>query len=154
MKTETSTVTKLRISELESLDPISVFLEDMGKDRGKITIECYGRAWSAFWGGIGNSTMAQFFCSCDAHYLAKKLSTIKANVYDIDRIYEDAGKKGIECPRDDPWNDYDFMSAMYGPGMVDWSDSLPKMVNPDYLYLCRIIRAVQDGIRQTGLRGA
>ncbi|MDP3978380.1 MAG: hypothetical protein Q8P85_10370 [Pseudomonas sp.] len=83
MRIERSTVTKLLISELMNsehrLDPVTVFLEDLDNNnpdamrvssRGKIIIECYGKSWSSYWGGMGGGTVAQFFCRCSAGYLA------------------------------------------------------------------------------------
>ncbi len=52
MKIETSTVTKLTITEVARLDPITVILEDIEPRKGKIIIECYGKSWSSYWGGL------------------------------------------------------------------------------------------------------
>lgn len=147
MKVETSQIKKLKITGIERLDPVSVIFEDFGPGQGKIIIECYGKAWSAYWGGMGDRTISEFFCSCDDGYLSNNLSNINSSVYDEDKIREDAKQKGIECWCDDPWNDHEFMTAMYGSEMHDWSYQLPTKTNPDYEYLCRIIHAVQDGIK-------
>ena len=48
MKLETSTVTKLQLTELNNLDPISVILENYEPGKGKIIIECCGKSWSSF----------------------------------------------------------------------------------------------------------
>ena len=69
MKIETGTVTILRISEVPRLDPIRVTLDDIGPSRGRINIECYGKAWASYWGGMGGRTIAQFVASCDNSYL-------------------------------------------------------------------------------------
>lgn len=146
MKIECTQVTKLVLSELDRLDPVAVIAEDIGPRQGKITITCYGKSWTAYWGGMGNSTISDFFCSCDEHYIAKNLSDIDSEIYDIDAIRKAAKEKGVDCYRDDPWNDYEFMNAIYGGDMYEWYDSLPMMANPEYEYLCRIIKAVQTGL--------
>jgi len=148
MDIENINITKLRLTNIERLDPIDVYPENFGKGQGQITITCYGKAWTAYWGGMGDQDINEFFCSCDEHYIAKNLSDIKAEVYDIEKIREDAEKKGVECYRDDPWNDYEFLNAMYGGDMMDWHDSLPKESNHEYEYLCRIIKAVQSALKQ------
>ena len=149
MRLYETSVRKLLISEIENLDPISVYLEDFSKGKGRIVIECFGKSWAAYWGAMGEDTIAQFFCSCDEHYLAKNLaSRLNDYVPDIDKIKNDAAAYGVDCWRDDPWNDYGFMSQMYGPDMVDWSDLIPKKVNPEYRHLCRIINAVKEGLEQ------
>lgn len=101
MKIEESQVRRLTISEVPSLDPIRVMLEDIGPGQGRINIECWGKSWANFFGGMGERTIAQFFVSCDEHYLAGKLGdSIEADIFD-----------------------------------------------PDYTYLCRIIKTVQDALK-------
>lgn len=147
MKLQISTVRKIKLTDIDSLDDISIFLEDFSLGAGQITIYCWGKAWTSFWGGMGDQTIAEFFCSCNEFYIAKNLSSIDSQIYDIDAIREQAEENGIDCWRDDPWNDYEFLDTMYGPDPVEWADRLPKMSNPDYLYLRRIILAVQEGLR-------
>lgn len=154
MKIENTQVTKLVLSGLDRIDPISVFAEDYGKGRGRITITCYGKAWTSFWGAMGDRTISQFFCSCDEHYLAGNLSNIDSTVYDIDELEKQAEEKGIKFHRDDPWHDYEFMDAMYGGDMGEWHSALPEKPNPDYEYLCRIIKAVQAGFLEQADRKA
>lgn len=86
MKVEDSQVTKFLITEVDGLDAITVILEDLGPRKGKINIDCYDQAWSAYWGGMGSRTIAEFFCSCDEHYLAKNLSHIPLYTTDYDAI--------------------------------------------------------------------
>lgn len=147
---EKQQVRTIRLRECKALDPITIYLEDFDEGQGMITIVCYGKAWSSYWGGMSDRNIAEFFCSCDEHYIAKNLSDIDSEVYDIDTLQRQAAERGIDCYRDDPWNDYEFMNEMYGGDMYDWYDSLPKMTNPDYRYLCRIILAVQEGLKESG----
>lgn len=78
MKVERSNaVVHITISDImqsHRLDPIRVTLDDIEPGRGRITIECYGRAWASYWGAMGDQGIAQFFASCDNHYLIKNLS--------------------------------------------------------------------------------
>lgn len=82
MKVETSTVTKLVITEAPWLDPITVFLEDFGRRdcptesdpnyqsaQGKITINCWDSSWNAYWGGMGPRTVAEFVAKCGWDYV-------------------------------------------------------------------------------------
>lgn len=82
MKVEASTVTKLVITEVERLDPVTVFLEDFGRRdcpteknpdyqtaQGKITISCYGQSWTAYWSGMGPNTVAQFVAKAGWDYV-------------------------------------------------------------------------------------
>jgi len=63
----------LVITGAPNLDSIGVVFRDVGPGQGGLTIECYGKAWSAGWGGMGNKTVRQFVASCDADYLASRL---------------------------------------------------------------------------------
>ena len=92
MKIEKSQCEKLEISGIDGLDPITVFLEDFGPRKGQITIKCWNEVWSSYWGGMGDRNIAQFFCSCDHHYLAKNLSDIPRNVTDFDGLPKHARK--------------------------------------------------------------
>lgn len=148
MKIKTSQVTKILLTEVKALDPITIICEDFGPRQGKINIECYGKSWSAYWGGMGDFTISEFFCSCDEHYIANNLSNIDSSIYDIDELTRQAKEKGITIYRDDPWNDFGFMDVMYGGDMSQWHSVLPEKPNPDYQYLCRIIKAVQEGLKQ------
>lgn len=146
MKYIKTQVTKILFTDLANLDTVSVFLEDFEKGKGKITITCFGKAWTAYWGGMSKFTISEFFCTCDQHYIAKNMSTIKSEIFDINAIRDEAEKKGVNCYRDDPWNDHEFMEKMYGPDMENWCDRIPSRTNPEYEYLCRIIRTVQIGL--------
>lgn len=70
MQVTTTMVTKLFITGVENLDPITVFLEDHEPGRGSITIRCHAKSWAASWGAMGKDRkVAQFVRSCGADYL-------------------------------------------------------------------------------------
>lgn len=72
----TTTETKLDALVIEgapALDPITVVFHDTGPSSGGIIVQCYGKAWSAYWGGMGGKPVRDFIISCDADYLASKL---------------------------------------------------------------------------------
>lgn len=77
MKVEAGTVMILRISDLmpsHRLDPIRVTLDDIEPGKGRITIECYSKAWASYWGAMSGQTIAQFFAGCDNDYLIGNLA--------------------------------------------------------------------------------
>jgi hypothetical protein len=49
-----------------------LIIEDPSPGFGQITILCLENAWTYFEAGIGDESMAEFFCNCDADYLADK----------------------------------------------------------------------------------
>lgn len=68
MKSEFSTAVVLMISEAPALDEITVYLQDfIGK--GRITIECFGKCWTTYFGAYGNGTLAEFVAKADSGYL-------------------------------------------------------------------------------------
>ena len=175
MQVELSTVQKLNLTELmgdpHKLDPVSVILEDFEPGKGKIIIECYGQSWSAYWGGMGVKSIANFFCSCDEHYIAKKLSSISGDIPDYGSLQTAAQREVCRLRRSgelrkdearDLFDDAGYfsyaeathdlngsaMKAIFGD---EWWHSIPDKPNPDYQYLCRIIKAVQAGIKMAGL---
>ncbi|WP_448176603.1 hypothetical protein [Pseudomonas putida] len=83
MKVETSTITKIRISDISRLDPVTVFIEDHGVRAksgdhetcaGNLTVSCYGQSWTCYWGSMGPNTVAEFVTSCDPSYVLNCLS--------------------------------------------------------------------------------
>lgn len=93
MKIERSQVTKLVITGAHRLDPITVFMEDIEPRKGKIVIECYGKSWSGYWGGMGDRTIAEFFCSCNCDYIARNISDAAADLTDADAIKDSARRE-------------------------------------------------------------
>lgn len=57
-----------------TLDPINVILRDFC-GQGQIIVECYGSAWSHWFGAIGDSKLREFIAGCDEYYLATKLTS-------------------------------------------------------------------------------
>lgn len=74
MNITSTQVTMLTITT-EFLDPIRVFLQDYEPGKGRITIECWGRAWSAYWGGMAGGTLSQFVPTCGPDYIVNCLIT-------------------------------------------------------------------------------
>lgn len=167
MKVERSLAEKIVISELERLDPITVYLEDFGDGKGKIVIECYRESWSAYWGSMGQS-LVDFFAKCDVGYLAGKLSSLRPSVFAPEKIKESLKKEVLEERRksfidkrearrryrniEDLHVPEEAAEMQYASGELlealgeDWMHSLPMKSNPDYEYLCRIISTVQSAL--------
>lgn len=171
MKIVKDTIRRITISEVPRLDPIRVTLEDIGPRQGRINIECYGASWACYWGGMGDKTIAEFFTSCDEHYIAKNLSKIDSMVFDPDHLKETLKREVIDERRkrllhaDEARHRFDAIEALNLPEHEEqlwsiskeldeimgeeWWHRLPKKPNPDYEYLCRIILAVQSALKQS-----
>lgn len=72
MRIEIEQAEVFRVFELERVDPILVVLQDFG-GKGRITIECYGLAWSTWFGALGDYNLRRFLAGCDADYLANRM---------------------------------------------------------------------------------
>lgn len=63
-------IEKIKVPAQPGLDPVYVYLEDLGPSEGRVTLICYATAWTAWWGGIGkDSTIKEFFLNCGVDYL-------------------------------------------------------------------------------------
>lgn len=54
------------------LDEVHGYFEDIEKGVGRVTLICYNMAWTAWWGGIGDRSVMQFFKECGVDYLEGK----------------------------------------------------------------------------------
>lgn len=55
------------------LDPVFVYVEQYKPTAGRIIVQCYAQAWTAYWGAHGNDGLESFFASCNNEYLADNL---------------------------------------------------------------------------------
>ena len=64
----------IRIPATDGLDPITVYADDLGEGRGRLTVCCYSDSWSytAAWGAMGGS-LRSFIAGLNPHYLADNL---------------------------------------------------------------------------------
>lgn len=173
LKVTTTSVTKLYIEKAENLDPITVFLEDFEPKKGKITVSCWGKSWTAYWGGMWDGmTVGQFFTELTADYIigyfSPQLSSRKFSgealaakarrevlrlrrARDLDEdearsLYDEAdGLENAESV-DNLWGGYsELMARLFGDEWWYAADDATEP-NPEYEYLCRIIKAVQQAL--------
>ncbi len=83
-----------RITDVQALDPITVYLEDHEPGRGTLTVRCFDRAWTCYWGSMGGgATLAEFMRRVDAGYIANCLmrgtraAITKRQIEDRDMAY-------------------------------------------------------------------
>lgn len=155
----------LRFSDVPCLDPITVILQDFEPGRGKIIIECFGEAWSAYWGGMGTVCIDDFILREDVHYLAKNLAgTMECEIADHEAITRGLRAKILRMRRDseldakqareyfneaDQIESVDVLAYWSGAEVVlgeEWWRNIPTRTNPTYQHLCRIIETVKEGL--------
>lgn len=167
MKIEHQVKKSFRITEVDRVDLIEVVTEDMEPGKGKIIITCFGKAWTAYWGGMNGGTVSEFIRRCDNDYLMGYFaptmnSTIDAVEDDLEKV---AKKRIFKLRRNDdvtkaearelyemasdelhcaPGNEK-AMCAIFGE---EWWMDTPQVDNHEYIYVCRIIDAVRDAFKQ------
>jgi hypothetical protein len=72
------TITELSVESEEirgipGLDPVQVFWTNFSPKVGSVTITCYGSAWTAYFGGMPDETIREFFRHAGVDYLLSKL---------------------------------------------------------------------------------
>lgn len=173
MDVEKSTVQKLRITKVNSLDPITAYIENFSEGNGKITIECFGDCWSYHWGCMGQGyNLERFFLSAHNQYLIKKLSPrLEENITDYENLGDVLKSQLLKLRRNDDvdefkarelWEDieiycensehwlhtskgYDLATLIIGEEF--WCN-LPTITNHKYQYINKIIDAVKSAIRE------
>jgi len=70
---DSQTTRVITIFDAPKLDQITVVLQDIGPSKGRLIVECFGEAWAAYWGGMGNATIAEFVRDCGPDYITCKL---------------------------------------------------------------------------------
>lgn len=176
MEIEISQSIKMRLSGLECLDPIEVLVDNYEPGKGKITITCYGKAWTASWFAMSGQTISQFFRRCGNDYLIGYLSPQLEKQIDGDnddniifvkreiikllrtneitkeeaREYWDEAVSSEDVKSDIcKWLSGSDLASLLGddPYYANW----PMVENPSYRYLSRIVDAVKAGFEQSEL---
>ncbi len=146
MRVRRSSVEKLCITDAPKLDPVNVFLEDFGEGRGKLTVECYGEAWSAYFGSMGCS-LVDFVRSCEPDYIARKFGRTDPYTTDWDKISRDLtkanGEEVVVTNEVELAYVHKMTEAAYGP---DWYMDMPQKECPKHAYVCRIVDAVKTAL--------
>lgn len=173
MQIAKSTIEKITITGAQRregfghLDPIAVMIDDYGQGAAKVTITCFGEAWSHYWSHMGEGvSLMDFFIKASDDYIVCKLKTgIDDQVQDLDPDkMEKALKAEIirlrreytlsrECARD-YWDragwvgEADYADIFSDVFRDEWWYSLPQKPNHDYEYLKDIVRAVKAAFKQ------
>ncbi|MDW1507478.1 hypothetical protein R7D97_25140 [Vibrio sp. Vb5031] len=101
MNLEETLIKRIRVTDVENLDPVTIMLEDFEPGKGKIVIECWGRSWSSFWPAMGQKNISDFFIGCNDDYLIRNLAPqIQIHEPDFDQFNAEIKKKICEIRRD------------------------------------------------------
>ncbi len=122
---------------------MTVFVMNYKPGAGKIVIECFGKAWAYYWGGMSGKTLQQFFITCDNGYILNKLiaNTQQTDFDEINRVAQD---KGLALHVES-----DVEVAMQPEDMVecfgaDWYMDLPQCYTTEYHYLGKVVDVIKE----------
>ncbi|MDC6536603.1 hypothetical protein LN429_15975 [Pseudomonas syringae] len=184
LHTERSTVTKLVITGAPRLDPITVFLEDFGRRavptddnpnyetaQGKITINCWDKSWSAYWGGMGPRTVAEFVADCGWDYVLNCLDRgISPTVFSGNALHALAKKCIVQRRRQQTgrhdwelgdlsksearqlWDDIDALLSIESPSECSHQSALLTLLFGDEWHYPLDGKAVEENHDYTYLR--
>lgn len=164
-------VISFTINGAERLDPVRVMIENYEPGKGRITVSCYGQAWTGAWFAMGGDSVQEFIKRVSNVYLIgcldprlestvdddndANLIFVKSEIIKLRRQMEiDYSEARImwdeaENADDVKANCCDFLVgdkllALFGDD--PWHAGWPSVPNPKYQYLDRILNAVRVGL--------
>jgi len=176
---EKNNVLSLTITGAERLDPIRVMIENYEPGKGRITVTCYGQAWTGAWFAMGGDTVQEFIQRVSNDYLIGYFDRSLESTIDDDndenldfvqkeiiklRRADEINKTEARDMWDEAINSDDvkesccsrlvgnYLLNLFGdePFYAGW----PTVPNPKYQYLSRTIDAVRTGLKQLEVEAA
>jgi hypothetical protein len=142
-----------QLTDLDNLDPITVYTTNYKVGQGKMVIECFCEAWAAYFGRMGECDIQEFILGAHNDYLLGKLLK-ETSQTDFDEINEIAHKRGFDdiCVTSDVEiaMQHTEMAKCFGP---DWYMDLPRCKTPEYNYVSRILNAVKAAFSEEKAQG-
>lgn len=164
-------VLSFTITGAERLDPVRVMIENYEPGKGRITVTCYGQAWTGAWFAMGGDSVQEFIKRVSNDYLIgclaprlessvdddndANLEFVKTQIIKLRREQEidkgDAREMWIEAENAEDVKasccDFivgDRLLKLFGDD--PWYAGWPSVPNPKYQYLDRILNAVRVGL--------
>lgn len=164
------------VTGAERLDPVRVMIENYEPGKGRITITCFGKAWTGAWFAMGGDTVQKFMKRVSNEYLIgyfdpqlqstvdddndANLTFVKGEIIKLRReqeiSYEEARLMWDEA---DGADDVKASCCNYlvGDKLLNllgddpWYAGWPMVPNHEYQYLERILNAVRAGLNEMEL---
>jgi len=173
MKIERMDVLAFTLTELERLDPVRVMIENYEPGKGRITITCYGKAWTGAWFAMGGDSVQDFIKRVSNEYLIRYFDPQLQSTVDDDNDANLAFVKGeiLKLRRDQEidadeargmWEEAEWAEDVkanccdcrVGEKLLNllgddpWYAKWPSVPNHHYQYLDRIVNAVREGLNE------
>lgn len=100
MKIEESLIKQIKVSDLERLDPITIVVEDVAYGKAHVTIKCYDKSWTSYWGAMGGS-VKDFFSRVNVGYLVNcfdrgiSSTTDEKDIESMEKVFHQKMKQRI-----------------------------------------------------------
>ncbi|MFU0887888.1 hypothetical protein [Kluyvera sichuanensis] len=161
------------VTGAERLDPVRVMIENYEPGKGRITITCYGKAWTGAWFAMGGDSVQKFIKRVSNEYLIgyfdpqlqstvdddndANLAFVKSEIIKLRREQEIDGNEARSMW--DEAEDADDVKAsccnyLVGDKLLGllgddpWYANWPSVPNHHYRYLDRIVDAVREGLNE------
>jgi hypothetical protein len=148
MKFKKSKTETYIITDIDGLDPITVYVTNYKPGQGKLVIECFGTSWANYWPAMGDCTLQDFVLKASNDYLARKMVR-QLRQTDFDKINDTAHKRGFAdiCVASDVEVAYSHrqMAACFGS---DWMLDIPTCNTREYDWFCSILNSVKAAFHQ------
>ena len=164
-------VLSFTITGAERLDPVRVMIENYEPGKGRITVTCYGQAWTGAWFAMGGDSVQEFIKRVSNEYLIgyfdpqlqstvgddndANLAFVKGEIIKLRRKQEIDGNEARSM-WDEAENADDVKASccnyLVGDKLLNllgddpWYAGWPSVPNPKYQYLDRILNAVRVGL--------
>jgi hypothetical protein len=169
MLIQTKVVTQIIVSgartDKQGFLPITLMLEDVEANAGRISITHDGQTWNGYWGSMGCNSIAQFFVNESASYLSGNLGAPPYGEYDlkgtrkyavevlkerkaqreIDHATRMRLQVAVSAGMHDPMAEHELMTEVFGP---DWPQFCKQKPTDRYLHFMELIKVVQAALRQ------
>lgn len=166
-------VLSFTITGAERLDPVRVMIENYEPGKGRITVTCYGQAWTGAWFAMGGDTVQEFIKRVSNDYLIgclaprlessvdddndANLEFVKGEIIKLRRQQEidaeEARDMWVEAENAEDVKESccDCRIGNKLPGLLGddpWYAKWPAVPNHNYQYLDRILNAVRVGLAE------
>ncbi|OSN08382.1 hypothetical protein AU510_04450 [Lonsdalea britannica] len=173
MKVSETISSTLLITEVDRLDPVRVTTENYEPGKGRTTITCFDKAWTAAWFAMSGDTVQTFFTRVSNDYLIGCLAPMMSSEVDDDNDANIDFVKSEICKlrrlgeisqmeARDMWgsaessDDVKTACCSYSDGSVllnllgdePYYAKWPTVPNHEYKYLERILNAVREAFLQ------
>lgn len=93
MKIEESLVRQIKVLDIPRLDPVTIIVEDISYGKANVTIKCFDKSWTSYWGAMGG-TVKDFFSRCNVDYLVNCFdrgispTTDDKDIYEMEKVFQ------------------------------------------------------------------